>query len=341
MLVTLGTDGTTNWVRTPDGRKHNLGQVSALEIMSRVGDVRRTGLRSLLDRFNAGEEVMLVVDADGLGALLAPRRTKFAESLIETQYRGAVTMGLTRDLGLLENHVGLLSRAAKENVVSSKMAEGVDLLIRMASALKSEPAYFDLVASDEKQSRFKEGEPADPTENMSPADAKKWDEMNEEHKDNFKSASEEDRIDRLVMSMEGDLEAFKSAWKKYQSGPKYAPQLENAKRDLVAITTAVKAALRILDGIKTASTEEDTEETPTEKQAAVALDLIEKTRDRIASLVASGKRFNSRKALEDLRGVAEDIAQLSENPDAALVAEQMPKVAARAEHLHGLFVSKE
>lgn len=36
--------------------------------------------------------------------------------------------------------------------------------------------------------RFEEGQSADPTENMSPEDAKKWREMNEEHRDNFKSA---------------------------------------------------------------------------------------------------------------------------------------------------------
>ena len=37
-------------------------------------------------------------------------------------------------------------------------------------------------------SRFEEGVPADPTQNMSEEDAKKWKEMNEEHRDNFKKA---------------------------------------------------------------------------------------------------------------------------------------------------------
>ena len=37
-------------------------------------------------------------------------------------------------------------------------------------------------------SRFEEGKPADPTEAMSPEDAKKWREQTDEHKDEFKSA---------------------------------------------------------------------------------------------------------------------------------------------------------
>lgn len=41
---------------------------------------------------------------------------------------------------------------------------------------------------EEKLSRFEEGKPADPTENMSDEDAKKWREENEKNRDNFKSA---------------------------------------------------------------------------------------------------------------------------------------------------------
>jgi hypothetical protein len=168
-------------------------------------------------------------------------------------------------------------------------------------------------SEDDKQSRFEEGKPADPTKNMSPEDAKEWKAMNDKHKDNFKSAasaselkemqellkekgydpkdakklqgegmgthelerrlkekgglerthnlkkktaaSEDDRINRLVQSIEGDLEQFKSSWKKYQGDPgKFKPQLENAKRDMTAIGTATRTAIRTLEGLsKTAS----------------------------------------------------------------------------------------
>ena len=45
------------------------------------------------------------------------------------------------------------------------------------------------LAEVEKESRFEEGKPADPTENMSPEDAKKWKTEHDKNKDNFKSAS--------------------------------------------------------------------------------------------------------------------------------------------------------
>lgn len=46
-----------------------------------------------------------------------------------------------------------------------------------------------LASGDEdKQSRFEEGKPADPTKNMSPEDAKKWKAETERNKDKFKSA---------------------------------------------------------------------------------------------------------------------------------------------------------
>lgn len=44
------------------------------------------------------------------------------------------------------------------------------------------------VAEDWKAARFQEGQPADPTENMSEQDADEWEAMTEEHGDNFKSA---------------------------------------------------------------------------------------------------------------------------------------------------------
>lgn len=47
---------------------------------------------------------------------------------------------------------------------------------------------MDMFAEALKEGKFEEGEPADPTENMSPEDAAEWERQNEEHKDNFKGA---------------------------------------------------------------------------------------------------------------------------------------------------------
>lgn len=41
----------------------------------------------------------------------------------------------------------------------------------------------------EHDARFEEGKPADPTENMSPEDAEKWEQMKEEHGDKFKESA--------------------------------------------------------------------------------------------------------------------------------------------------------
>ena len=46
---------------------------------------------------------------------------------------------------------------------------------------------------DEKAGMFEKGKPADPTENMSPEDAAEWKKQKEEHKDEFKGASLEER----------------------------------------------------------------------------------------------------------------------------------------------------
>lgn len=86
-----------------------------------------------------------------------------------------------------------------------------ELLFRAAdhlrsSNLKPSPEFLSKEASDEekaacdddRRSRFEEGKPADPTEKMDPADAKKWKENTEEYGDKFKAAGDdEDRRSRF------------------------------------------------------------------------------------------------------------------------------------------------
>ncbi len=47
---------------------------------------------------------------------------------------------------------------------------------------------FKKLSSDDKRTKFEEGKPADPTENMSPEDAKKWKVEHLDNKDNFKAS---------------------------------------------------------------------------------------------------------------------------------------------------------
>lgn len=74
--------------------------------------------------------------------------------------------------------------------------------------------------------RFEEGKPADPTEHMSPEDAKRWHQMNDEHGDNFKGASELAQLAKLAMEFPTE-----EARKKYlQSHPKADPAKHTVKK---------------------------------------------------------------------------------------------------------------
>jgi hypothetical protein len=53
-------------------------------------------------------------------------------------------------------------------------------------AQQGKDASSPLRSRRDHDSRFEEGKPADPTENMSEEDAEKWEEMNEKHRDKFK-----------------------------------------------------------------------------------------------------------------------------------------------------------
>ena len=64
-----------------------------------------------------------------------------------------------------------------------KTDDNLDKLVDVLRSSKTKTASDD---DDEKEARFEEGKPADPTKNMSPEDKKKWNDSNEEHKDKFK-----------------------------------------------------------------------------------------------------------------------------------------------------------
>jgi len=72
-------------------------------------------------------------------------------------------------------------------------------------------------SEEARRSRFEEGKPADPTQNMSPADAKEWKVQHDKHKDNFKSAAEEDTedpLDRYKLELDTAIETLKVLKKK-------------------------------------------------------------------------------------------------------------------------------
>jgi len=148
LLVTLGTEGTTNWVRLPDGQKFNLGPVSVLSFVTKLALGGNRSARSILDGFLAGKEVLLRVDEDRMWELLAPRRTRWASDSFmaeDQRKRGTNIMTIDKDLGVLEAHIEKLHKAASAKVAPSKMAEGVSILVKLAKSVQStDLAYYGL-----------------------------------------------------------------------------------------------------------------------------------------------------------------------------------------------------
>lgn len=100
-----------------------------------------------------------------------------------------------------------------EGDTMNKFATGTDVadaLRRVASAIEAEEkqglnpsaskisnTLLDIakhVGGEDIRSRFEEGKPADPTDNMSPEDAKEWKAQTEENKDNFKTAASNAKV---------------------------------------------------------------------------------------------------------------------------------------------------
>jgi hypothetical protein len=110
-----------------------------------------------------------------------------------------------------------------------------DVLFRAADVMQAS-GMWDLAgkeANDEKESRFEEGKPADPTENMSPEDAKKWKEEHDKNKDNFKSAGAEPW-------KAPELKEMQDLLKKNGYDPKDAKKLQNDGMGLYELEHRIK-----------------------------------------------------------------------------------------------------
>lgn len=77
ILVTVGTDGMKDWVRTPDGQKFALGSISVLSFVSKLARNSRAAKNTLDDFLKTGEAVLKVND-DHMWSILAPRRARWA-----------------------------------------------------------------------------------------------------------------------------------------------------------------------------------------------------------------------------------------------------------------------
>jgi len=155
MLVTVGTDGVTDWVKTPDGQRFNLGPVSALRFVASL--VPRREAKEVLDTFLASGEAMTSVDEEQMWVLLAPHRARWSKNVSSSiahrsvMARYAETMPpkqcwgrhprkgkmttLSEDLNVIERHVQALNEAAAKK--ATNLAEGVQILVKLANKIKS------------------------------------------------------------------------------------------------------------------------------------------------------------------------------------------------------------
>lgn len=154
LLVTIGTDGRTDWVQLPDGQKLSLGPISVLTFVTSLSSSSRD-VRRVLDGVNAQEEVLLAVDDARMWDLLAPRRARWGSAdgsfmslhsasaetprpsclgaltnpLYEPRLMNTTLASALRDL---DRHVESLDKYAGR-VSPKKMAEGVAILVKLAA----------------------------------------------------------------------------------------------------------------------------------------------------------------------------------------------------------------
>lgn len=82
--VIFGTDGVSDYVQTPDGKRYSLGPVSVLTLVSGLVPSARA-IRAAMNEFLDKRQVSLKVDLDEMWRLLPVRRARY--SSVES-YRG-------------------------------------------------------------------------------------------------------------------------------------------------------------------------------------------------------------------------------------------------------------
>lgn len=139
LLVTLGTDGTTDWVRTPDGLKFNLGPVSALKFV--LGLAPKGTAKRALNEFLTQKEVLFPVDEGAMWTLLAPHRARWSADVsssiapLREEPAARNHMAFSDDLKAIENHIANLKAASAKK--ATNLSSGVQHLIKLADAIKS------------------------------------------------------------------------------------------------------------------------------------------------------------------------------------------------------------
>jgi hypothetical protein len=152
-LVTIGTDGFTNFVLFSDGTRYTLGAVSPLKFVVETCSSNNAA-RIALDGFLAGGQAMFMADTDRAWELLKPKRARWstvdpAFSLIPPLNQTLLTRqgntmagtdqftgeAISRHIARIEGQVSLLNERAK--TASAPLSDEIDALRTMVAALNS------------------------------------------------------------------------------------------------------------------------------------------------------------------------------------------------------------
>jgi hypothetical protein len=142
LLVTVGSDGVTDWVSMPDGQRFNLGPVSVLSFVGKLASPSMA--KKSLDVFLKSGKAMFAVDEDRMWQLLKPVRARWSSSdgsfMPDVDRKTAASgrieiMTFEQSLTALEDHIAKLNKAAAEK--ATNLPEGVEFLVRLAGKIKS------------------------------------------------------------------------------------------------------------------------------------------------------------------------------------------------------------
>jgi hypothetical protein len=109
LLVTIGSDGATNWVKLPDGQRFNLGPISILSFATQLSS--GSTAKKALQQFTSSGEALISVDEEKMWDMLAPRPPRLAtEGPFIYHDRRDTMSGIHQQLDALKGHLHSLGQ---------------------------------------------------------------------------------------------------------------------------------------------------------------------------------------------------------------------------------------
>jgi uncharacterized protein YukE len=153
ILVSIGTDGTSDWVRLPNGQKFNLGSVSVLSFATTLA--KNTALaKTVIQDFLENGESLLTVNEDRMWAVLQQPRSMWASDSFmasDQQQETSKMSDVVETLDRMDQQIRHLNRLA---TVGEKDPKAFALLSRLASSLNPKALF----ASDDEDDAEEESE---------------------------------------------------------------------------------------------------------------------------------------------------------------------------------------